>query len=387
MRETGAVPVFLPDPIYAIEALSGAAFLYFDAPFVFTLVSPVVTTDSYHLLDELPDAEWADRLRRTLGVRNASQAMTMEVQETLSSLQPDVKLLWLSYPAGLDALEGSRELLSTVEMSPADFFRDCVDQVIAAGEVIRHIFLERWVELGEDTRALAAYCEETFATGRSATELLTLCYLFRVQALGVSSVVGTDSALLTNPRLTSFLLRLAARAEAPEQPDIAIERDAEVAGWEVFKRIVDAATYPLTTSRVESIANCRLDRSDAVDALKKKSAVIATELAAFSMDDLADLERKLTDVVRMHAEDEIAAVLQLSDAVKRDFLERLVSDRASWTAAISAVSGIISGGELLTTVGAIGALATAAAHGAGAIVKGRRDLHNSPYRLVYYLNR
>lgn len=95
----------------------------------------------------------------------------------------------------------SRELITAAGFD-SEQMRGVIDYRLAAGELLKHVFLEMWLELDEDDEKLFGYCAGLFSDRDRVERALAEAYVARVVALPPS--LGS-TILLNNPRLIPLL--------------------------------------------------------------------------------------------------------------------------------------------------------------------------------------
>jgi hypothetical protein len=286
----------------------------------------------------------------------------------------------IAVPGDLEALERASELISAAGFDRVRM-RALTDPIVAAGELMNHLYLEMWLSLDEDTEALYAYTAELCSDGDRLEETLQRAYMLRIAHLPTSAPF--DSLLLNNSQLAPFLLAL------PGADSHAIDPPSEVAitqaSWELFRQLLRPYLEPLTPESVDVIAECRRDRRDEVEALKRQTKRLAEQIA---MPDTPErLIEQVEEFIRLHVADDVAEVLRLNNEAKQRFLDSILSDRGTWAAAIATAHGSASGSVEWTLGGVIGAIATLGSKGYATLAERRRELAASDYRLIYNISR
>ena len=333
-----------PDPITDSLMITGASFLYFDVPLIFTLPPQVITPKSFELLKniEKQKPEWGKTILQWLSSWEYQRKGFNDVMNLLVPLKDrHFKAVWVVYSANDAALSASQEYLESAGYDLETAHR-MINPLNAAGEAIRHIFLEKFLELGEDTGRLYDYCGSLFRE-TSPDNFLTKSYFLRLpmmKAVGQS----TQSLMLTNPSLLELLDSMPI-----EPPDVSAsnERFDDVISWELFRRILSPRLDPLSETNVELINNLVKNRKDEITRLKQRCLRIASEIK--EPGDRKDTESEIERILRFEINNEISDVLELDRQATQSFITELFCDEKTWLAFAALVAGLASGGIPLTS--------------------------------------
>ena len=372
-------PLFVfPDPVTEPEMLSGAAFLYFQQPLMFTLPPLVLTEDSYQLYPLIQERkpEWGNIFFNLFEAWRNQHDKLRETLEALEPLRKSFKIVWLIYPANLEALERSSILAESSGLS-LDSIAEMINPSTASGEIMRHIQLEAFLELDKDINALFEYCGEFFVR-EPLPHLLTKAYLLRLQML---TKMRKAPLLLTNERLTKFFDNLPVETTAKIDKTI----DNDVIAWELFRQILSPRLDPLNANRAQLIAELLNSRRNEVENLRLKCPVLAEQVKQPST--LQKLPTQIERIVKTQVEKELAELLQLNRQALEAFFTALFADDKTWLAIYSFIAGVSTGQVHLTTGGAIGALSSISAKAFMAAADRRHKLKTSDYTLVYSIVR
>ena len=373
--------IIFPDPVSSLTQITGAILLYFDRRLLMGLpasVVPNVGEQSFRMMQLLKDRDppWAAALYSLFGLARQQSIGVGSVLDRLASVR-DATLtsVYLSYAAGDEpfsaASEAATELARRLDGASAH-----ITHATAASDLIRHIFLEAFLEKSSDTSALYEYCEQLF-TNNSLEHLLLSAYLLRVTALKL--VTTTSGVLLINPRVTEFLA-----AAVPVVPEIAPSDVIDVVAWEIFRRIISPRLDPLTDDRIALIGEIRntrsAERTALVDRCRDTASRLVEQRGMMKPDELCRY-------VETRVEPEIAALLELDRKAVRFVIDELFSDKALWVALANLIAGLASGTPLMSATGAVTALAVVGADVYKAGVKIRSTIEESDLRLLYFIER
>ena len=371
--------LLFPYSITDVSMVSGATFLFFKRPIMMTLPPLVITEGSYDLFPLIRERrpEWAATF---LGLFETWREQHKGWERSLRTLEPlrsaSIKVLWLSYPADSRALERSEMLATSTGMS-LDGLADLINPYTAAGEIIRHIMLEAFLEHDEDIERLFNYCSGLFGS-EPPSHILAKGYLLRLQLL---EAMRDAAILLTNERLVSFIEQLPVQSTADSYE--AIEDD--VIAWEFFRQILSQRIDPLNESRARLVVRLLRRRSGEIQRLRSKCFSLASQVRRPST--LKRLPKEVESIVRSEVETEVADLLNLDRETVREFFRDLFSDQKTWLAVCAFISGVVSGQFYIQTAGAMGALSSVGAKAFKAAANRGKKLQQSDYRLVYSLTR
>jgi len=372
-------PLFVfPDPVTEPDILSGAAFLYFKQKLILTSPPTVVTGDSFKLLSLVKERQpaWGAQL---FGLLDAWQHQSYGFQKMLDIIAPLRKsfiTLYMVYPANSEALENSDKLAVSAGFSLDSMF-SMINPLNASGEIIRHIMLEAFLELNHDTEALFEYCDNLF-TRESIPHLLVKGYLLRLQGLEQMQNV---SILLTNERLQQFLNKLPVETDAIVTEEIAIE----IIAWELFRQILSPRLDPLDAECAQLIARLLESRGEEIERLRQKCFNLANEVK--KPETIQELPKQIERFIRSYVEKEITELLQLDKKELEEFFTSLFTYEKTWAAVLTFIYGAVSGSEVLSTGGAIGALSSFGASAFKAAANRRHKLKQNNFALVYYIRK
>jgi len=368
-----------PDPVTGPGALSGATFLYFQRSLFMTSPPLVITEKSYDLwpLVEERCPDWSDTFFMLV---YAWQQQLDGWREMLNILDPlkerCFKVVYLSYPANSAALQDSGDLAASTGLS-IDSIGELINPANACGEIIRHIMLEAFLEVGEDIEALFDYCGEFFAH-EALPHLLAKGYLLRSPMLAKATGMPV---LLTNERFMKLLSNLP--VETTAEVDRAIDDD--IIAWELFRQILSPHVDPLDAKRVELIAKLLDSRTQEIQRLRLKCYALAEQVRQPST--LEELPAQIERFVKMYVEREIADLLELDQRALEEFFTALFADEKTWLAVCTFIASLVIGQVHVTAGAAIAALSSIGAKAFKAAADRRKKLRQSDYALVYTIAR
>jgi hypothetical protein len=369
-----------PDPVTTPGMLTGSAFLYFDKPLIVTLPPQVITPGSFEMLKLVNERApaWSSTIYGLLGTWRQQQDGFRDCIDMLSPLKgKKLKVVWTTYNANKAALEQSQQLVEAAGRTLEEA-AEFVDPLNAAGEIVRHIFLEAYLESGEDVNGLFAYCDSLFQT-ESVSSLLTKGYFLRAPFLSAMAQ-GDVSLLLTNQRLLPLFDALPIE---PENRDKDWRDFQDVVSWELFRRIISPSVDPLTPEKVELISKMLDKRHGAIEAMKGKCYTLAYDVEAHVKE--SDLERVLEKIVRS-ASSEISDLLAIDKKATQDFVTELLADEKAWLSFAAAITGLVAGGVSLTAGAAIASFANIGAKAFKAASNRHQRLRSSEFALMYFLH-
>jgi len=376
--DLSTAPFLFPDPLYNLNLISGATFLYFDDPIVTTIPSTVVTPQSFELvkLVQARRPDWADMLFFLIETWHTQQ---QQFDFTLSALkalreQGALATIWLSYPAGQEPLKRAAELVEFMGLSNQDCQR-VIDPWTASSELIRHVFLEAFLEHDKNLDSLYDYCG-TLLRETSRETLLACGYLLRLRLLEKVGGAGRR-VLLSNENTVEILTKLP--TENTSEDRTVFNRD--VIAWEMFRQILSPRMDPLDTTTVSLIAQLRENRQSEIRRLRNKCVMLALE--ASEPEGLVNLSDNVATIVKAKVEDEISELFQLNKRALENFFTELFSDQTTWMGFFTTVSGLVSGNQLFTAAGAIAAVSSVTAKVFSQAAQKHQKIRQSDYALVY----
>jgi hypothetical protein len=276
------------------------------------------------------------------------------------------------YPTDVAALDRVDDLLAATGMTARDAVA-IISPEEAAADLVRHILLESWLEVGEDVEALYGYCEQFFRG--DLAEVMARAYLMRL--LPASAVTEAFAPiLLNNPRVAYLFDRLSVEHD---EPSVAAEDDA--VAWEFFRQILRPYLDPIDSERVERILELRASRAEEVRRLRLKCEWLVDEIRDAPA--LEELPQTVDRFIRLHVADEIAALMQLDRRARETFLNELLLDEKVWGSSLTAISAWATGHMAVSVGAAITALSMAGPKALRTARERRETLKASDYALVY----
>lgn len=366
------LPFVYPDPLSDITYIDGAAFLYFSG---LTLPLPVQPVSDYsewgaELFDIVAERRpsWAEAFFALWEIWQTEIRNVNRVMRILSPLRDRFKNVMLAYPADQEALDRSRTLVRDANYSTQRMLAEVVTPGGAAGELMKHIILEEWLFRDQDLGKLYEYCNTIFTSDR-IPDMLAEAYLFRCTPLRYDIKM---TILLNNERLVPFLDHLRSGLDIPASAEN-IPRDTVT--WELFRQILTPYLDPITDITAAKIAGCLDERPDEIAALKNQCGRLSDRLM-----ELPDLERMKTEVARhidLYVKDDLANLLSISDATRRDIAQRVLSDKVAWAGTLSFIYGSMHAMPTISVAGAIGALAFIGSSVSRSVTEYRKILRTS----------
>jgi hypothetical protein len=375
-------PLVYPEPLFTPTLVDGTAFLYFERKLTLTLApAPVMAAGGFEIVEWVRERRpsWAPKFLALDELWGQESDGCVATFRLLEPIRDRFTTALVAVPGDQGALERAGELIRSAGFD-AERMRAVVDPVVAAGELMNHIYLEMWLLLENDSEALYHYVGELLADDDRLESTMQQAYMLRIAHLAAGAPV--DPLLLNSPRLAPFLLSLWGDAS---QDDVTPSTSFVIgqASWEFFRQILRPYLDPLDERAVELIAECLADRFDEVQALKLQTERLAERITTADTHD--QLSVLVADHIRLHVADDIADLLRLDERAKQRFLDSLLSDRGAWVAALAAAHGATMGSAEWTMGGAIGAIAMLGSKGYATIADRRRQLASSDYRLIYSL--
>lgn len=370
-----------PDPVTSPGMLTGSTFLYFDKPIVVSLPPQVITSESFEMLKLVDEQapEWSKTIYSLLGMWRHQQEGFQNCIDMLSPLKDNkLKVVWTTYNSNQAALEQSQDLIEasgyTIEEAA-----EVINPLNAAGEVVRHIFLETYLESNKDINGLYSYCDNLFRT-QDIKAFLTKNYLLRAPFLSALGQ-GDKSLLLTNQRLLPFFDSLPIEPEV-NNDDWRLFQD--VVSWELFRRIVSPHIDPMTQGKVELICEMLDKRQDAIESMRSRCRTLAYDVEVSVKSN--NFEREIEKIIRS-VSPEISDLLSIDSQATQDFISELLSDEKTWLFFSAVVSGLVAGGVALTAGAAIASCSNIGAKAFKSASKKHQKLKSSDFALMYFLNR
>jgi hypothetical protein len=374
--------VRLSSPVTTLDTVSGATFLYFEEPILLTLPPQVITTEAFDVLRLVDERQppWKQTLHGLLARWVSQKRGNHESLEMLAPLKDKCfKVIWLVYASDTSALSACEAMIASAGYSLREA-ANFVHPANAAGEVVRHIFLEAFTSLDQEISRLFDYCDQLF-TNNSIEELLVKSYFLRLPMLQ-GHIRGSTRILLTNELLLQFLERLPVEGSLnpPSAEDI-----LDTAAWELFRRIISPALDPIDERRMALIGKLLDSKKNEIERLKSKCVLMAGDIDTSLTRDV--LSKQMEKVIRNKASKEIAELLELDRRANEQFLINLFGDEKTWIACATALGGLLSGEILLTTGAAVAALSSVGAKAFKSAAERRSKLKSNDFSLLYSISR
>jgi len=369
-----------PDPITSPSMLTGATFLYFDNPLILTLPPQVITKDAFEMLKLVDERKprWSKALYGLLDMWRHQQEGFQHTLDVLSPLKDKkFKIIWTCYNANRLAIEETQELIESAGYTLEEA-RKFVNRINAAGEAVRHIFLEEYLENEKNINKLFDYCNGLFQSN-DFQDFLTKSYFLRmpfISALGQ----GDITLLLTNQKLLPLF------ESFPIEPSKIPEKwrsVQDVVSWEIFSRIISPHLDPLTPEKVALISTILKKRQEAIETMKERCCTLAYDVELSVKKH--NLERDIEKIIRSVAP-EISNLLALDKQATQEFITNLFADEKTWISFATVVSGLVTGNLTLTAGAAIASFSIIGAKAFKAAAEKRKKIKSNDFALLYFLN-
>jgi hypothetical protein len=275
------------------------------------------------------------------------------------------------YPADSTAMKRADALIDDSGFAITELAR-MMDPGIAGAELLRHAFLERWLECGAELEALYDVCSTVFERQDFERRLLQ-AYLLRFAIF--NGVNATSKLLLSNERLLPLITRFA----PPESGEEVHAADDDVIAFEIFRHLLSPRLDPLSSARTELLADILANRIDELTALKRQCERLSEKLSGVQE---SELFHAVTTLVHRHVAEELAVLLRLSARAKQDFMVELLADKLTWVSLIGSAAGTAAGTTGVSLAGGIAAIATAIAKGVDVGWRNHKAVRDNPYRLI-----
>jgi hypothetical protein len=367
--------LMLPDPLYRGDQLGAAAVLWFNELTV-SLPPQVVTRDSFAVLGRLESEEvpWQENLKVILGGWASLNKQSASTLEALADIRDRIKVVWFVYNGDLDAMTRAGTLIRKCGLTHRELL-NTIDLWVASAELTRHLFLERWLEVGRDPDAFWTICGDTLNPS-SFDDRLVEAYLLRLAAFKDD----LPACVLSNPRLLDFIWRCWEISGAPDGSPDQRTTDIDVVGYEVFRHLVSPRLDPMDSAQaVLETSILMATKPDEIAALRRQCLRLAEKVADVP---LPRLESEVATFIELHVQDELAALLNMNERSLQDYLEGVMSDRGAWIFLLSSIAGAASGSSGFTIAGGIGVVATLLSKGVATKFQARKDLRDNPYRFI-----
>jgi len=348
-----------------------------------TLPPQVVTQQSFELLDKIQSKspDWAPRMFSVLSAWRQKQAGTRALLTLLEPLKKEAFYsFWLAYNSNYDALQRAKELISSAGWTP-DQFLSSIDFENACGELVRHLFLEKYLEVNRNLTDLYEYIASVF-TDKAYPEILASAYALRLT--GLVELKANRPIALTNARLVSFLADL----PAPTNPhndggDGLFQKDA--VSMMIFNTLLADWLDPLTKERVEILASLRKSKRNEIDRFKGKCLAVADKIDLQS--DPGVLFNQVDQEIRFTVLPVVRDVLEIGDTAFTDYKARLFGDGAFWAAFITNVVTWMTGPQLVQAGAAATTLARMVATAFSQYREIRQTVRRSDCSLLYTVSK
>jgi len=372
-------PILLfPDPLSNAGDVTGAAFLYFDEPIVATPPAQVITKEAFGLLQkvERETPRWAQVLYVLIDKWRVQQECFKNTIELLEPLREAgvLSVLWMIYPATRKALEDAIGL-SEASGIANDTLIKLINPFTASSELVRHIFLEMFLEYDKDIDCLNRYCSQLL-TESSIESLLIAGYFLRLNILQKGHV-DKLKLLLTNESLVDVL----SSYSNGNTDGTATSVDLDVVAYEFFRQILSPKLDPLDTRAVKLVAELREGSRSEIARLRSKCMSLAHDINQPGT--YEQLINNASNLIRAKVETEVADLLRLDQRALREFFAELFSEQATWAACLAFMGGLIHGNAYISSAAALAALSRIGSRAFKSEVERRHAIRDSDCALVY----
>lgn len=372
-----------PDPISRADMLSAGTLLYFESPLILTLPPQVVTQESFSFLElvEERSPEWKQYLLNVIGTWAAQQSGASKMLKMLEPLEKEAILtLWFVYPSTEETLGRARDAINSSGWDLTTFL-DHIAGSDACGELVRHLFLEKYLEFGRDLPGLYDYAAQVFRPDE-LPDFLACAYGVRLLAM-LGDQRSRGSVALTKPALVRFLADLPKPDDGgTSEGDNLLQQDA--ISLALFNEILSRWLHPITEKRVQIIEGLRRSKRGEINRLKARCLEVAGKIGADN--DLDRVFERVQREVKYSVMPEVEGLLGLADSAFNDYVEKLLGDRVFWTGFLTTVASGSYGHGLLSAGAAISTLASM---GSGAFSQYRETrslIKKNDYALVYTIS-
>jgi hypothetical protein len=369
-----------PDPVTNPGMLTGAVFLYFDNPLIFTLPPQVITKDAFELLKLVDERKpiWSEALYGLLSMWRNQQEGFHNCLDVLSPLKNDkFKVIWTSYNANLLALEQAKEFIESSGYTLEEAGK-IIDPFNAAGEAVRHLFLEAYLENDKDIDKLFDYCDSIFQSN-DFPKFLTKCYFLRTPFLSALGQ-GDISLLLTNQKLLPLLDSLPIEPSRIPEDWRSVQ---DVVSWEIFRRIISPRLDPMTPEKVSILVEIIKKRHKAIESMKNRCGLLAYDVEISAKKH--NLQRDIEKIIRSVAP-EISSLFEIDKKATQEFINSLFADEKTWMFFAAVVSGLVTGRLALTAGAAVASFSNIGAKAFKAAAERKINIKTNDFALLYFLH-
>lgn len=356
------------------------------------LATPTIplTDASYAAYDKVAKAANTGKLGAVFRLVSSSFGkhvrMWTSTRQELEPVGSHLKVLQFEYGASPVHFENLFELTPEVRSAIADAVRDPLFLQTAAVEFMWRVHAYLDACQGNEQEVVRLLEDRATSLGH---EILLLPDSFMNRFLITSPLPGVDRILpkkilspVTNSDTVMRLagaMRLEASADLPPEESL-----ARLVSFKLFTQLVGARLPRLVGRGAQQVATLLEKHADAAGSLRAKCMTEATELVVSSSP--ADKLEQRIRAAYSRMRPEATAMLELDSKASAQFLKHLSEDPFVW----SSPAALIGLGALSSEMAACGAIALLGGLGATAM-KARNAksaaLKNSPFALLYYIDR
>jgi hypothetical protein len=300
-KNAKAPMLFYPDSLWVPEMISGAAFLYFQEPILFTIPSAssigILGAGSSRLVELVKknNPKWVAEFRKMFDLYVIGTKLSSKTMELLKPLHgPCFKWIQLVYPHTTECLDEAEDLQRSTGYEESSIIK-MINPFSAGDSLAKHILFEMYVQtvhsekndhdlvdLGKqyarraisgdpippeydvDAAPLYEYCDEIFSK-QSLTKLLCKAFMLRLVAL---RNMKADTIFVSNTEIIPLLTSMPIETGDAVNQNQTSEACEDVIALEIFRQILSPAIDPLNEKCVEIIAEYRNGRKDEISRLR-----------------------------------------------------------------------------------------------------------------------
>jgi hypothetical protein len=267
-KNAKAPMLFYPDSLWVPEMISGAAFLYFQEPILFTIPSAssigILGAGSSRLVELVKknNPKWVAEFRKMFDLYVIGTKLSSKTMELLKPLHgPCFK--WNPFSAG-DSL--AKHILFEMYVQTVHSEKNDHDLVDLGKQYARRAISGDPIppEYDVDAAPLYEYCDEIFSK-QSLTKLLCKAFMLRLVAL---RNMKADTIFVSNTEIIPLLTSMPIETGDAVNQNQTSEACEDVIALEIFRQILSPAIDPLNEKCVEIIAEYRNGRKDEISRLR-----------------------------------------------------------------------------------------------------------------------
>ncbi len=405
--------LFFPDCLWNPGQISGAIFLFFYKEKIGLTLHPSVSSylsgvDASTFLPFLEEKApiWKKSFLDFSEMWHMFRSSLFKTHNLIEPLHSDSFItIMLSYGRGTNAWNDANDLLESSTFSLNEI-TSLIDPFHACDELYSHLFFEKILETryGEltntklteigkkqaqsikssddlikdfDWTPIFEYCCDLFSNN-TLSELLVRSYLFRVPFLN-----DIPTVLLSNQNLIKLLGSMPVSGIKDDHFNSALETD--VIAWEFFRQLISPVLDPLDTSKIELLGEMISERQEEIERLKNKCYELSENLSAEK--NIEKLIPRVNDMVKARVLNDLDELLKMDAKAFSRLLTQIFSDEKAWMAISTFILSLLKGGEVVTAGAAIYSLSNVGAKAFKEAAIRREKLANSPYTLIYRMNK